>query len=78
MSKENEAVRVQELLKKYGYHSQSYNILRNDKSYFYSSAGFEGAIAYVVKSTKHLLHFSKQELEQYFKKEDNISQLERI
>ncbi|MCK4357846.1 MAG: DUF2156 domain-containing protein [Candidatus Cloacimonetes bacterium] len=50
MSKENEAVRVQELLKKYGYHSQSYNILRSDKSYFYSSSGINGVIAYVVKA----------------------------
>ncbi|MCK4694144.1 MAG: DUF2156 domain-containing protein, partial [Candidatus Cloacimonetes bacterium] len=49
MSKENEVVHVLELLKKYGYHSQSYNILRNDKSYFYSSSGIEGVIAYVVK-----------------------------
>ncbi len=48
MSKENEAVRVLELLKKYGYHSQSYNILRSDKSYFYSTFGIDGVIAYVV------------------------------
>lgn len=50
MNIENEAVRVQELLQKYGYHSQSYNILRSDKSYFYSSSGIDGVIAYVVKA----------------------------
>ncbi len=50
MSKGNEAITVLELLKKYGYHSQSYNILRNDKSYFYSSSGIEGVIAYVVRA----------------------------
>ncbi len=50
MQKENEADLVLELLKKYGYHSQSYNILRSDKSYFYSSSGIEGVIAYVVKA----------------------------
>ena len=50
MSKENEAARVLKLLKKYGYHSQSYNILRSDKSYFYSSFGIDGVIAYVVKA----------------------------
>ncbi len=50
MRKENEAVRVLELLKKYGYHSQSYNILPRDKSYFYSPSGIDGVIAYVVKA----------------------------
>ena len=50
MNKENEALRVLELLKKFGYHSQSYNILRDDKLYFYSSSGIDGVIAYVVKA----------------------------
>ena len=50
MSNENEIVRVHELLEKYGYHSQSYNILRSDKSYFYSPSGINGVIAYVVKA----------------------------
>lgn len=51
MSKENDTARVSSLLKKYGYHSQSYNILRNDKSYFYSPSGIDGVIAYVVKAS---------------------------
>ena len=50
MHRENEAARVLKLLKKYGYHSQSYNILRSDKSYFYSSSGIDSVIAYVVKA----------------------------
>ncbi len=50
MCKENKTDRVLELLKKYGYHSQSYNILRSDKSYFYSFSGIDGVIAYVVKA----------------------------
>jgi len=51
MLNENEADRVVELLKRYGYHSQSYNILLSDKSYFFSPSGIDGVIAYVV-STK--------------------------
>ncbi|MBC8186364.1 DUF2156 domain-containing protein [candidate division KSB1 bacterium] len=47
---QNESVVVRDLLKNYGYHSQSYNILRNDKSYFYSPSGIDGVIAYVVKA----------------------------
>lgn len=50
MNKENELIVILELLKKYGYHSQSYNILRSDKSYFYSPSGIDGVIAYVVKA----------------------------
>ena len=50
MNRENDTDRVIVLLKRYGYHSQSYNILRNDKSYFYSSSGIDGVIAYVVKA----------------------------
>ena len=50
MSKENESAQVLVLLKKYGYHSQSYNILRSDKSYFYSYSDIDGVIAYVVKA----------------------------
>lgn len=41
---------VRELLKKHGYHSQSYNILLDDKSYFFSEKNIEGAIAYVVRA----------------------------
>ena len=50
MCKENKSARVPELLKRYGYHSQSYNISGNDKSYFYSSSGsiFKG-----IKGTSH-------------------------
>ena len=47
---QKEKKKIKYLLKKYGYHSQSYNILRSDKSYFYSSKGIEGVIAYVVKA----------------------------
>lgn len=50
MNQENETDSVLELLEKYGYHSQSYNILRSDKSYFYSSSRIDGVIAYVVKA----------------------------
>jgi phosphatidylglycerol lysyltransferase len=50
MCKENEVELILKLLKKYGYHSQSYNILRSDKSYFYSSSDIDGVIAYVVKA----------------------------
>ena len=35
-------------LKRYAYHSQSYSILRSDKSYFFSPSGMDGVIAYVV------------------------------
>jgi len=45
---ENYLNRVTELLKRYGYQSQSYNILRSDKSYFFSPSGIDGVIAYVV------------------------------
>ena len=47
---QNENARIEKLLKRYGYHSQSYNILRSDKSYFYSPSGIDGVIAYVVKA----------------------------
>ncbi len=50
MCKENEVKLILDLLKKYGYHSQSYNILRSDKSYFYPSSGIEGVIAYIAKA----------------------------
>jgi len=50
VKKNNEIARVADLLKKYGYHSQSYNILRNDKSYFFSKENIEGVIAYVIKA----------------------------
>lgn len=48
MQSENDLNRVMELLKRYGYQSQSYNILRSDKSYFFSPSGIDGVIAYVV------------------------------
>ncbi len=40
--------RVLETLKRHGYQSQSYSILRSDKSYFFSLSGIDGVIAYVV------------------------------
>ncbi len=45
MTEEREIVR--ELLKKHGYNSASYNILKEDKQYFFSQKGIEGVIAYV-------------------------------
>jgi phosphatidylglycerol lysyltransferase len=45
---EDEKRRVLDCLKRYGYQSQSYNILRDDKSYFFSPSGKDGVIAYVV------------------------------
>jgi phosphatidylglycerol lysyltransferase len=42
--------RVRELLKRYAYQSQSYSILRSDKSYFFSPSGMDGVIAYVVRA----------------------------
>lgn len=48
MRSEDEKYRVLEYLKRYGYQSQSYNILRDDKSYFFSPSGNGGVIAYVV------------------------------
>ena len=50
MNIENEIAQIEEFLKRYGYHSQSYNILLKDKSYFFSSSGIDGVIAYVVKA----------------------------
>jgi len=41
---------IHEVLKRWGYQSQSYNILRSDNSYFFSERGIEGVIAYVVKA----------------------------
>ncbi len=48
MRAEGDADRVLNALKLYGYQSQSYSILRSDKSYFFSSFGIDGVIAYVV------------------------------
>ncbi len=45
---EDDRHRVLEELKRHGYQSQSYNILRDDKSYFFSPSGIGGVIAYVV------------------------------
>ena len=41
---------VLEALRRYGYQSQSYNILLRDKSYFFSSRGIDGVIAYVMRA----------------------------
>ncbi|MDA0989009.1 MAG: DUF2156 domain-containing protein [Chloroflexi bacterium] len=41
---------VLQALRRYGYQSQSYNVLLNDKSYFFSTRGVDGVIAYVVKA----------------------------
>ncbi|MFH1560786.1 MAG: DUF2156 domain-containing protein [Chloroflexota bacterium] len=41
-------------LRRYGYQSQSYNILLGDKSYFFSSRGIDGVIAYVVRARNAL------------------------
>jgi len=32
----------------------------------------------VIESTKHLLHFSKKELEKYFERENGFCQVEKI
>ena len=45
---EDEKTRVFQLLKLYGYQSQSYNMLRGCRTYFFSARGIEGVIAYVV------------------------------
>jgi phosphatidylglycerol lysyltransferase len=45
---ESDTDRVLKMLKLYGYQSQSYSILRSDKSYFFSPSGIDGVIAYVV------------------------------
>jgi phosphatidylglycerol lysyltransferase len=47
---DEEKFQVAEALRRYGYQSQSYNILLNDKSYFFSPEGISGVIAYVVRS----------------------------
>jgi phosphatidylglycerol lysyltransferase len=50
MSHNDERTRVLDALKRYGYHSQSYNILREGKKYFFSERGIEGVIAYIVQA----------------------------
>lgn len=45
-----EKLGVAEDLRRHGYQSQSYNILLNDKSYFFSARGISGVIAYVVRA----------------------------
>ncbi|MCK4546358.1 MAG: DUF2156 domain-containing protein [Candidatus Eisenbacteria sp.] len=50
MRPEDEEQRVLEYLKRYAYQSQSYSILRSDKSYFFSPSGIDGVIAYVVRA----------------------------
>jgi phosphatidylglycerol lysyltransferase len=49
-STDSDRERVLNLLRHYGYQSQSYNILSNDKSYFFSSHGIDGVIAYVARA----------------------------
>lgn len=44
------AERVLAALRRYGYQSQSYNILLGDKSYFFSARGVDGVIAYLVRA----------------------------
>ncbi len=48
MHTKNNTEYILKMLKKYAYHSQSYNILKKDKLYFYSPSGIDGVIAYVV------------------------------
>ncbi|MCP4608982.1 MAG: DUF2156 domain-containing protein, partial [Planctomycetes bacterium] len=55
MTKENHQDRVLKLLQLYGHQSQSYNILRDDKTYFFSPSGIEGVIAYVVNANVALV-----------------------
>lgn len=45
-----EKSRVAAALRRYGYQSQSYNILLRDKLYFFSQQGIDGAIAYIVRA----------------------------
>ncbi len=47
--------RVLETLKHHGYQSQSYSILRSDKSYFFSPSGIDGVVAYVVHASVALV-----------------------
>jgi phosphatidylglycerol lysyltransferase len=49
-AKDTEESRVMAALRLHGYQSQSYNILLNDKSYFFSRKGIDGVIAYVVRA----------------------------
>ena len=44
----DERTRVHSLLKRFGYHSQSYNVLGPNMRYFFSTKGTEGVIAYVT------------------------------
>jgi len=55
MTIENNSDRVLELLEKYGYQSQSFSVLGNDKSYFFSPSGIDGVIAYVVHTNVALV-----------------------
>ena len=50
MYSEDNTDRVLKILRRYAYQSQSYSILRNDKSYFFSPSGVDGVIAYAVRS----------------------------
>jgi len=48
MNNITEKQRVLEAIQRFGYQSQSYHILDDDKSYFFSPSGLSGVIAYVV------------------------------
>ena len=50
MFHDDERTRVLAALKRYGYQSQSYNILREGKTYFFSQRGIDGVIAYIVQA----------------------------
>ena len=50
MTCNDEKARVLAVLKRYGYQSQSYNILRDGKAYFFSQRGIDGVIAYIVRA----------------------------
>jgi lysylphosphatidylglycerol synthetase-like protein (DUF2156 family) len=50
ISRAESLYRASEALRRYGYQSQSYNILLDDKSYFFSGKGIDGVIAYVVRA----------------------------
>lgn len=55
MPPKDQRQQVLEELKCFGYQSQSYNILRDDKSYFFSPSGIKGVIAFVVHANVALV-----------------------
>jgi len=48
VNNQSDEERAQSVLRRYGYQSQSYNILAGAKSYFFSTVGIDGVIAYVA------------------------------